>query len=745
MPQDRWATAGICGTNATGRRSTLAFAGKPGLWCPVNLRLKTVFCQTAAIGLGFGQPTPAAAQVGQPTPAAAQVEPATQAVPADPLPQDADELFLPLPPIPEPTAVIDEPVEDRLEMPPVEPVDPALLAPLPVLGTFDPAPRTDFVFTQLAQQGLRYRVVVDGLQPTGLEQSFRRLSALYRGQNRPATAAQLASRATGDEELLRRLLFSEGWYGATVEVQANFPQTEAGPGGEAMPGSADSRAEIRLIAVPGERYTWREIVLDLIPQEEARLGEGFGLQVGEPIRAIDVEEAEGALLQRLNSSGYPFAEIGVRDVMLDSDTPTGTYLLTGDLGPPGVFGPIRMTGFQPFTEAHAQVIARFQPGDPFDSRLLDDFRRALIATQQFGGVTVTPIDSGLREGKAAVTEIRVQGNRGPQRLLTGQIGFATEEGFRAEGSWRHRSFLQPEGMLTARAVLGSEEQRARAELLMSNWRQRDRTLEFSAELANLTPAAFNAQTFGIVAEIGRSSTPIWQKRWTWSAGFGLGASREQQRAEPDPRSTPSLDFTVRRNFLFVTLPGRIGYDRSNDLLDPTSGFRVGLEVNPEVSREGENVETYARLFADGTAYHGIGEKLVLAGRLRVGSVVGAELFSIAPTRRLYAGGGGSVRGFIFQGVGELGLNGRPIGGRGLFEASTEVRYRRGDIGVVGFVDAGSVTEASVPSLDGTRFGAGVGARYYTSFGPIRIDLARAINRGPLDPQFALYISIGQAF
>jgi translocation and assembly module TamA len=673
-------------------------------------------------------------------------------------PQDADALFLPLPPIPEIDDALGAEPAQPIEMAPVEALDPALLAPLPPLGTFDPAPRTDFTFTEVAQEGLRYRVVVDGLQPTGLESSFRRLSALYRGQNRPATAAQIASRARTDQELLKRLLFSEGWYGATVEVTADFAKP-ADAGSKSQPaeaangavsaaaarGAAGNRAEVRLTVVPGERYTWREIVLDLIPVDRPELSANFGLEVGDPIRAIDVEEAEGALLFRLNSLGYPFAEIGVRDVVLDQDAPTGTYLLTGDIGPPGIFGPIRMSGFEPFDVRHAEVIARFRPGQPYDSRLVDDFRRALIATQQFGGVTVTPVDTGIREGDAAVTEIRVDGNRGPHRLLAGQIGFATEEGFRAEGTWRHRSFLKPEGMLTARAVLGTFEQRARAELLMGNWRQRDRTLGFGADLSNETPPAYNAQTFALAAELERSSTPIWQKRWTWSIGFGLGASRQRQRATPDPRNPAQGAFEDWRRFLFVSLPARIGYDRSNDLLDPTRGFRLGLELNPEVSREGGRVETYARMFADGTVYQGIGEDFVLAGRLRLGSIVGAELIAIAPTRRLYAGGGGSVRGFDFQGVGDQGLNGRPIGGRGLFEASTELRYRFGDFGVVGFVDAGSVNSGSLPSLDGTRFGVGVGGRYYTSFGPVRIDVARAINRGPLDPQFALYISIGQAF
>ncbi len=704
-------------------------------------RLPTVFCQAAALCLGLAAPgaaqTSPDAPPAQPPEADARVQPPE----ADALflPPEADALFLPLPPIPEmDDGFVAEPAQP-IEMAPVEALDPALLAPLPPLGTFDPAPRTDFTFTEVAQEGLRYRVVVDGLQPTGLEGSFRRLSALYRGQNRPATAAQIASRARADEELLKRLLFSEGWYSATVEVTADFAEPAA-----AERNAAGGRAEIRLSVVPGERYTWREIVLDLIPAERPELAAGFGLEVGDPIRAIDVEEAEGALLFRLNSLGYPFAEIGVRDVVLDQDAPTGSYLLTGDIGPPGVFGPIRMSGFKPFDERHAEVIARFRPGQPYDSRLVDDFRRALIATQQFGGVTVTPVDTGVREGEAAVTEIRVDGNKGPHRLLAGQIGFATEEGFRAEGTWRHRSFLQPEGMLTARAVLGTFEQRARGELLMGNWRQRDRTLGFAADLSNETPPAFNAQTFALAAELERSSTPIWQKRWTWSVGLGLAASRQRLRATADPRA-PAGDFDDWRRFLFVSLPARIGYDRSNDLLDPTRGFRLGLELNPEVSREAGRVETYARMFADGTVYQGIGEQFVLAGRLRLGSIVGADLAAIAPTRRLYAGGGGSVRGFDFQGVGELGVNGRPIGGRGLFEASTEVRYRFGDFGVVGFVDAGSVNSGSLPSLSNTRFGVGVGGRYYTSFGPVRIDVARAINRGALDPQFALYISIGQAF
>lgn len=650
-----------------------------------------------------------------------------------PPPPELLEQLSPLPPLPEATALPAIELGEPIEMPPVQPVEPALLAPFAPLATFDPTPSVDFSYTPATQQGVRYRVTVDGLGGTGLEPGFRRLSALIRGERRPATAAQIAARTNSDKALMLRLLQSEGWYSGTVEAEVTPAAS-----GEAL-------TEIRLTADPAERYSWRQITLDLLPEDRPDLAEGFGLSVGDPVRAIAVEEAEGALLRRLREAGFPFAEIGARDVVLDSGRPQATYLLTGDTGPEGIFGPIRMTGFQPFDERHAQVIARFRPGQPFDQRLLEDFRRALIATQQFAGVTVTPVDTGARDPEGrAVTELQVDGNPGPQRQLRGQIGWATEEGFRAEASWRHRNLLPPEGQFTARAVAGTLEQRLAAELVKSNFGQRDRTLRFDVDLANLTPPAFRATTVQLGAELARASTPIWQKRWTWSLGFALGASRERSRAVPEPRlNLPG--FTVTREFLFMTLPVSVGYDRSDDLLDPQTGYRLRLRLEPEATRERRDFQTFLRGFLEGSAYQGISEDLVLAGRLRLGSIVGADLFDIPPSRRLYAGGGGSVRGFDFQGVGPLGINNRPIGGRGLYEASVEARYRFGDFGVVGFVDAGAVGEGSLPTLSGSRFGVGVGGRYFTSFGPIRVDVARAINRSPRDPPFALYISIGQAF
>jgi translocation and assembly module TamA len=127
------------------------------------------------------------------------------------------------------------------------------------------------------------------------------------------------------------------------------------------------------------------------------------------------------------------------------------------------------------------------------------------------------------------------------------------------------------------------------------------------------------------------------------------------------------------------------------------------------------------------------------------TTLGIDRFQLAPSRRFYGGGGGSVRGFAFQDLGPKDPAGRPLGGLSLTEAAAEVRYRFGDFGVVGFVDMGQVYEERVPSFKDLRTGVGIGGRYYTSFGPLRVDVATPLGRRQGESRFNVYISIGQAF
>jgi translocation and assembly module TamA len=140
---------------------------------------------------------------------------------------------------------------------------------------------------------------------------------------------------------------------------------------------------------------------------------------------------------------------------------------------------------------------------------------------------------------------------------------------------------------------------------------------------------------------------------------------------------------------------------------------------------------------------------VLAGRVRAATIQGAAAEDIAPSRRLYGGGGASVRGYGFQGVGPRDMLGNPTGGGSLVEFALEARIETpllgGAIEVVPFIDAGSVGRGSTPDFAEIRFGAGVGLRYKTSFGPIRIDVAAPLNPTEFDSPVVVYVSLGQAF
>ena len=200
----------------------------------------------------------------------------------------------------------------------------------------------------------------------------------------------------------------------------------------------------------------------------------------------------------------------------------------------------------------------------------------------------------------------------------------------------------------------------------------------------------------------------------------------------------------RRTFYIAALPAQLSYDGSDDLLNPSRGYRLSGRLSPEVSFHAGTF-TYARAQIDASIYQPVGSKVVLAGRLRLGTIMGAQRDQIAPSRRYYAGGGGSVRGYGYQDIGPKDVNNDPIGGRSINEFSIETRVRFGDFGVVPFFDAGNIYTNALPQFSGLRYGTGLGVRYYTSFGPIRLDVGTPINRRKGDPRVAIYVSLGQAF
>ena len=618
--------------------------------------------------------------------------------------------------------------------------DVELAAPLPPLESFDVEP-VQFAEAEDEKDNVEiaYTVKVNGLDAADdstdvdLADLFGDLSALYDGDGKADNAAMIRARLTSDGELMQRVLASEGYYDAVVDTRIDR--------GERTPGETRQRLPITAIidVKPGKRYTLADIIIKADPTVPPTLiADNFPLAIGEPIVAQRIQGVEAAIALKLPQEGYPFAKVGQRDILLDGATGDGVYTLPVDIGKRSRFGGIETTGDLAFDAEHVEVLTRFKRGDLYDSRMVDDLRQALVATGLFSTVAAEPQATGESAGDDTeyVTMLVTQ-QAGPPRTLAASAGYGTGQGIRIEGSWTHRNLLPPEGALTFRGVLGTQEQGIGATLRRSNAGRRDRTFELTTEITRSNYDAFNAMTGRVAARVSYDSTPIWQKKFTYAYGVELIATREDD-----------YDFTNgARSYDFYTilgLTGQVGMDRTDSLLDPTKGFRITTLIQPEGSLAG-SFSPYGRLRTDISGYYPVTDSIVVAGRVRVGSILGAARERLAPSRRFYAGGGGSVRGFGYQELGPKDPNNDPIGGRSVAEAAFETRYRFGNFGVVGFVDAGQVYRSSAPTFQNLRFGAGIGARYYTNFGPMRFDIATPIGRKPGEARVSVYVSIGQAF
>jgi translocation and assembly module TamA len=606
--------------------------------------------------------------------------------------------------------------------------DPELLRPLTPLDQFNVETRQAPAVAPRERPGtVSYSVQIVGLKKLGLERRFRALSSLGRKRSKAESIAQVRARANEDAKLIGRLLRSNGYYDGAADVSVAPDPRRAGG------------FTVTLTASPGPLYRLGAIAVAGAPTAPPGLPrKALPLRTGEPIMAAVVEGAEADISLRLPEEGYPFVAVGQRDVVLDDTAHTGDYMLPVAPGARSRFGRIQLSGTPVLPVGQVDVISRFRAGELFDSRLTDDLRRALVATSLYASVGIEPVDTGKTATDGTeVVDVRVTGSHAPPHTFSGSLGYDTGLGARVEAAWTDHDLFPPEGALTLHAIAGSQESLLGADFLRSDVGERDRSLQTTVQISTETLDAYNADTITVGTRISRESTPIWQKRWTYSAGAQVIVTREDGY-------DLALGESERETYKIVALPLTGEYDRSDSLLNPTQGFRVTLSPTPAVSFE-KGATPYLKTTLEGDGYLPVLSDVVLAGRLRFGSLLGTAAYDIAPSQRFYAGGGGSVRGYGYQQLGPKDPSSNPIGGSSLTEFSTEVRYRIGDIGLVTFLDGGQVYETSTPEFSNIRLGAGLGVRYYTSFGPIRFDIGTPIDRQAGESAVSVYISIGQAF
>jgi translocation and assembly module TamA len=564
------------------------------------------------------------------------------------------------------------------------------------------------------------------------------LNLLRRGA--PASPFALILRARQDNDRLRSVLEGFGYYGARIDFTIEglsvddsglLQLLEAAPAGRDV--------AVRVAIAPGALYHWRGIVFDGELPESAR--GVLGLRAGAPAVAGDALAARMRLLAALQQQGYAFATVDLPVAWVDATEPVIDLHFPVSAGKPMNLGKIDVQGL---VRTHPGIVRsrmNLQSGMPYDPRRLDEGRRALLALGVFSRVTVRIADAPGAAGDLPVTFDLAERKRHAVRLAA---EYSTDLGGKAGATWTDRNLFGNAEQLqvTANALnLGGSATRAlgydaRIELLRPDATHGDRSLRYNAALIKQSLKAYDVQSAALGAQFDRRLS-TW---WTASVGANL------KRARIDQQGQAYL-------YTLLSLPVAVQYDstrRENPLQDPVRGLRVNLALTPA-----ESLDTPRRTFVylQGTvatffdlSRGGSPGRSVLALRALAGNAFGAGQFSLPPDQRFYGGGSATVRGYVYQSIGPTFPDGSPAGGTTVAAATAEFRQRFGrNFGAAVFVDSGQVTATRLPFNGTWRVGVGVGLRYYTAIGPIRLDVAKPVGAPAGAAPFQVYIGLGQAF
>jgi translocation and assembly module TamA len=320
---------------------------------------------------------------------------------------------------------------------------------------------------------------------------------------------------------------------------------------------------------------------------------------------------------------------------------------------------------------------------------------------------------------------------GPPRSVGAGLAYNTNLGFGVQAFWEHRNLFGAGENLRVTAGVAERQLALALAFRKPDFIDRNQDGLANAGLLQQKTDAYDSRREQIFLGIQRPLLPS----LTVVGGFDF------EHANVSRSLVGSEDYSL------IGLPVVLRHDTTDDLLDPTIGSRQSLTLVPYHAISGPSLNFltsrielrhYQRLDDTG--------RILLAGFGALGSIVGAGLNAVPPDKRLYAGGAGSVRGYAYQHAGPINDAGIPVGGVSSLEVGAEFRYRITDtIGIAPFIEGGNVYPTNFPNSASLFWGAGIGLRYYTVVGPVRLDLATPFTHRPGDKPIEVYVSIGQAF
>lgn len=567
---------------------------------------------------------------------------------------------------------------------------------------------------------LPVQVKFEGVQNVEIIESLQFASELERLANRrPLSSLALKNQAEGDVENLIKVLHGFAYYDAKINLviensgsaQIATYMVETGP--------QYPLADFRILN--------ESLEISSFPFDSISLDQ-LGIVLGALALPKTIVTAEELLLEMAADKGYPQFAILRHELIADQQKKVLTVILHVDSGPLIYFGKTTILGHSTVAEDFLTNKVAWSEGERFNLQDIAKTQTDLERSGLFSSVSITY--QSPEEGEVFLPlEIQLIENK--HRTVGGGVSYTTQRGPGMLMEWEHRNVGGMGQRINFQGNIWKDTQEAKFTYLLPDFGQLDQNLIWQAALEHENLEGYSESSISLSGLIDRKISA------NLKISYGLEYKSIRVRHSDD-----------NGDFNLLKIPLQLRWSTANSLLDPTDGHSLNLKVSPTLQILSPYF-AYCPATLAGTYYLPLTDdhRVVFAAKATIGSIFGASRHDIPPSERFYAGGENSLRGYRYQTVSPLNKN-KPIGGRSLMTLSLEARFRLSEkIGLVGFYEVGNVYGGQIPQFNHKQLqSVGVGLRYHTPIGPIRLDVAMPLNpRKGIDSPYQIYMSIGQSF
>ena len=574
-------------------------------------------------------------------------------------------------------------------------------------------------------------------------------------QEPPQTGDALVRRVEADLPRLIDALWGAGYYGADLRAQIGDAVVDLSGSNADAARNAESfrnRAPVPIVfeAELGRLFTLRRVevrdartrvALDpaLVPPRIIRL------KPGDPARAGDLRAAQIRIVDRLRARSRPLAKIEQAVATVLHQTGEIDLLLIVDPGREAGIGTVAISGTNDVDPAVVRSFIYLEEGEPYTPRKLAATRKSVGQIEALGSVRIREAEVPGASGNLPVfVELT---DRKP-RVFGVSARYSSIDGPGVHAYWVHRNLFGGAERLRLDADIGF--------FVNNDGTQRLSDIELGDFTGRLGASFIKPALWGSRNDFLVDAALVREKTLDYTGYYvnGTAAIRHRFSDVFSVQAGLGIERGETRDVLGQSITGSSAFRSGSTTIRPTacstrhkgSECRRGRHL---IRRPWDRASICLKANSQASAYYAVDEeaRFVFAGRIGLGSLVGPDLGEIPTTHRFYAGGAGSVRGYPYRSLAPLGPDGKAIGGRSLFDGSVEARIKVTDtIGIVPFLDMGNAFASSYPDFkEPLRIAAGLGLRYYTAIGPIRLDVAIPFERLRGENAVAVYVSIGQAF